>query len=85
VLWENTTNEKVLSQAREEIWKSWRATCAENRKHPHAQELFDPQKLPPFHDPFAGGGVLPLEAQRLGMESYASELNPVAVLIMSPK
>src|SRR5437667_3477949 len=31
VLWENTTNETVLRQAREEIWKSWRATCAENQ------------------------------------------------------
>ena len=38
-------------------------------------------KLPAFHDPFAGGGALPLEAQRLGLESYASDLNPVAVLI----
>jgi putative DNA methylase len=37
--------------------------------------------LPGFHDPFAGGGTLPLEAQRLGLESYASDLNPVAVLI----
>src|SRR5205085_5351706 len=36
---------------------------------------------PHFHDPFAGGGALPLEAQRLGLESYASDLNPVAVLI----
>ena len=43
--------------------------------------LFDPDKLPAFHDPFAGGGSLPLEAQRLGLESYASDLNPVAVLI----
>ena len=49
--------------------------------HPRAKELFDPQKLPAFHDPFAGGGALPLEAQRLGLESYASDLNPVAVLI----
>jgi putative DNA methylase len=38
-------------------------------------------KLPAFHDPFAGGGALPLEAQRLGLEAYASDLNPVAVLI----
>ncbi|NUO83874.1 DUF1156 domain-containing protein, partial [candidate division KSB1 bacterium] len=30
VLWENTTNEAVLQQAREEIWKSWRLTCEEN-------------------------------------------------------
>ncbi|MEI6638331.1 MAG: DUF1156 domain-containing protein [Chlorobium sp.] len=81
VKWENTTNETVLQQAREEIWQSWRYTCAENADHPRAKELFDRYKLPAFHDPFAGGGALPLEAQRLGMESYASDLNPVAVLI----
>jgi putative DNA methylase len=81
VLWENTTNEDVLAQARDEIWKSWRATCSANKDHPRAAELFNPDKLPAFHDPFAGGGSLPLEAQRLGLESYASDLNPVAVLI----
>jgi len=81
VLWENTTNETVLQQARDEIWQSWRYTCAENADHPRARELFDRFKLPAFHDPFAGGGALPLEAQRLGLESYASDLNPVAVLI----
>ena len=81
VLWENTNNERVLDEARREIWKSWRTTCAENENHPRAKELFDPEKLPAFHDPFAGGGALPLEAQRLGLESYASDLNPVAVLI----
>ena len=36
---------------------------------------------PPILDPFAGGGTIPLEAQRLGLEAHASELNPVAVLI----
>jgi|SRR5579859_2770072 len=81
VLWENTTNEAVLTQAREEIWKSWRRTCAENQDYPRAAELFNPKKLPAFDDPFAGGGSLPLEAQRLGLEAYASDLNPVAVLI----
>src|SRR5271156_6786968 len=81
VLWENTTNEKVLQAARDEIWQSWRYTCAENADHPRAKELFDRYKLPAFHDPFAGGGSIPLEAQRLGLESYASDLNPVAVLI----
>ncbi len=81
VLWENTTNETVLQAAREEIWQSWRRACAENADHPRAKELFNRQKLPAFHDPFAGGGALPLEAQRLGLESYASDLNPVAVLI----
>jgi putative DNA methylase len=81
VQWENSTNEKLLNQAREEIWKSWRATCEENKNHPQAAELFNPEKLPAFHDPFAGGGSIPLEAQRLGLEAYASDLNPVAVLI----
>jgi len=81
VKWENTTNEKVMQQARDEIWTSWRRTCAENADHPKAKELFDRYKLPAFHDPFAGGGALPLEAQRLGLEAYASDLNPVAVLI----
>ncbi|HNS03524.1 MAG TPA: DUF1156 domain-containing protein, partial [Anaerolineae bacterium] len=81
VKWENTTNERVLQQARDEIWQSWRAACAENADHPRARELFDRYKLPAFHDPFAGGGALPLEAQRLGLEAYASDLNPVAVLI----
>ena len=70
-----------MQQARDEIWQSWRCTCAENADHPRAKELFDRHKLPAFHDPFAGGGALPLEAQRLGLESYASDLNPVAVLI----
>ena len=81
VLWENTTNEELLEQARNEIRRSWRRTCAEHRDHPQAAELFDPERLPAFHDPFAGGGSLPLEAQRLGLEAHASDLNPVAVLI----
>ena len=91
VLWENTTNETVLQQARDEIWQSWRRTCAAQQPAGMPAlpgtpaslpaHLFDPDKLPAFHDPFAGGGSLPLEAQRLGLESYASDLNPVAVLI----
>ena len=81
VKWKNTTNEKVLERARTEIRKSWRRTCADHADHPRAAELFDPDKLPAFHDPFAGGGSLPLEAQRLGLEAHASDLNPVAVLI----
>ena len=81
VLWENTNNEDVLARARTEIARSWRETCELNKNHPQAFELFNPDKLPAFHDPFAGGGALPLEAQRLGLESYASDLNPVAVTI----
>ena len=81
VKWENTNNEAVLERARAEIRKSWEETCELNKKHPQAAELFNPDKLPAFHDPFAGGGAIPLEAQRLGLESHASDLNPVAVLI----
>lgn len=81
VLWENTCNQDVLARAHAEIARSWRETCDLNKNHPQAAELFNPDKLPAFHDPFAGGGALPLEAQRLGLESYASDLNPVAVTI----
>lgn len=63
VVWENTTNEELLEQARKEIVDS----CDGNP--------------PPILDPFAGGGSIPLEAQRLGLEAHASDLNPVAVLI----
>ena len=81
VLWENTTNEVVLERARAEIRRSWREVCELNKDHPQAAELFNPERLPALHDPFAGGGAIPLEAQRLGLEAYASDLNPVAVLI----
>lgn len=77
VQWENTNNEEVLERARAEIRESWRETCEYNAGLPG----FDPEKLPAFHDPFAGGGAIPLEAQRLGLESYASDLNPVPVMI----
>lgn len=59
VRWENTNNEEVLERARAEIWNSWRETCTLNKNHPQAAELFNPEKLPGFHDPFAGGGALP--------------------------
>ena len=38
-------------------------------------------ELPPVHDPFSGGGSIPLEAQRLGLPAHGSDLNPVAVMI----
>jgi putative DNA methylase len=63
VLWKNSTNERILAEARAEILKS-------TDGHP-----------PPVYDPFCGGGSIPLEAQRLGLEAHASDLNPVAVLI----
>lgn len=81
VRWENNSNETLLKRAQEEIKQSWRHTCAENSDNPNAKNIFDRYKLPAFHDPFAGGGALPLEAQRLGLDSFASDLNPVAILI----
>lgn len=73
VKWKNTNNEEILERARKEIRKSWRETCILTGENP--------EKMPPFLDPFAGGGAIPLEAQRLGLEAHASDLNPVAVMI----
>jgi len=81
VTWENTTNDEVLVRARSEIWKSWRDTCEINKNHPQAAELFNPDTLPPLCDPFSGGGTIPMEAMRLGLDVRAGDLNPVAVLI----
>lgn len=74
VVWENTTNEEVLNRARREIRASW-------QRHLRRKGLPEDTPMPPVLDPFAGGGAIPLEAQRLGMEAHASDLNPVAVLI----
>ncbi|MFT9826276.1 DUF1156 domain-containing protein [Mycobacteroides abscessus] len=63
VVWENIRDEKLFSEAHDEILKSTGGNP------------------PPILDPFAGGGTIPLEAQRLGLEAHASDLNPVAVLI----
>ncbi len=77
VKWENVNNEAVLDRARKAIRRSWEEVCELNK----GKEGFNSDKLPAFHDPFAGGGAIPLEAQRLGLESFASDLNPVAVMI----
>ncbi len=84
VKWENTTNEVVLHAARVEIARS--AARNHGMSLPRSMtpaEVVDAleQYAPPVLDPFAGGGSIPLEAQRLGLEAHASDLNPVAVLI----
>lgn len=73
VKWDNSSNETVIEEAREEIKKSWRETCEQN-----GLSLETPLQ---FIDPFNGRGYLPLEAQRLGLVTFSSDLNPVAVLI----
>lgn len=85
VQWASTNDETVLEAARAEIRASWRETCEANRQHPDAKRIFDPERLPKLHDPFAGGGSIPLESQRLGLDVVASDLNPVAVFINKAK
>ena len=82
VIWENSNNEEVLDKARMEIARSVARNL--NVDVPIGKEAvreFLATKAPPVLDPFAGGGSIPLEAQRLGLRAYASDLNPVAVLI----
>ncbi len=82
VKWENSNNEDVLEKARLEIARSVARNL--HTDAPIGNEAvrdFLATKAPPVLDPFAGGGSIPLEAQRLGLQVYASDLNPVAVLI----
>tara|TARA_B100000212_G_scaffold336040_1_gene308816 strand:+ start:3490 stop:6393 length:2904 start_codon:yes stop_codon:yes gene_type:complete len=81
VIWENSNNKILFKKVKDKIQESWIRCCKDNADHPQANQLFDPENIPSFHDPFAGGGSIPLEAQRLGLSSFASDLNPVAVLI----
>ena len=75
--WKNTENEDIIEKAKSAIRMSWQETCELN----NGKNGFDSRQIPAFHDTFAGGGALPIEAQRLGLESYASDLNPISVLI----
>ena len=77
VKWENSTNEEVLERARAEI----RRSCARHPDGTLPNGDLKNVELPPVYDPFSGGGSIPLEAQRLGLPAYGSDLNPVAVMI----
>jgi putative DNA methylase len=82
VKWENINKEDLLDQAKLEIARSVaRDLSVEVPVGKTAIRKFLAEKAPPVLDPFAGGGSIPLEAQRLGLRAYASDLNPVAVLI----
>lgn len=74
--------ERAIDAARYEIARSvaW-ALGEEPPADPKAVINFLQEKGPPVYDPFCGGGSIPLEAQRLGLRSYGSDLNPVAVLV----
>ncbi|MCF7668200.1 MAG: DUF1156 domain-containing protein [Verrucomicrobia bacterium] len=60
-------------------YTAWQVNC--RLAPPKAVNHFLAEYGPPVLDPFAGGGSIPLEAQRLGLRAHASDLNPVAVLI----
>ena len=89
VKWETTDETRpesrsLIALARYEIARS--VARGKNETPPDANdpvavlEYLDDKALP-IYDPFAGGGSIPLETQRLGLRAIASDLNPVAVLI----
>jgi len=69
--WENSLNKDIIERARKDILEYFKQI----RDDPN-------QERPRVLDPFAGGGAIPLEALRLGCETYAVDYNPVAVLIL---
>ena len=84
VKWENSNDERVLNRARWYIARSlaWgRGEEPPGEGDPEAVRRYLLDHAPPVYDPFCGGGSIPLEAQRLGLRAYGSDLNPVAVMI----
>ena len=84
VPWEASNNETIVNAAR---WEIARSVAWDLGEEPPARgdgpAILDylQNNAPPIYDPFSGGGSIPLEAQRLGLRAYGSDLNPVAVLI----
>ena len=84
VKWENSTKDYILNAARFEIARSiaWgRGEEPPAKDKTNALLDYLQEHAPPVYDPFSGGGSIPLEAQRLGLRGFGSDLNPVAVLI----
>ncbi len=82
--WEASNNDVVLQSARWEIARSIAWGLGEEPPPPEDGRAileFLQTKGPPVYDPFSGAASIPLEAQRLGLRTRASDLNPVAVLI----
>jgi putative DNA methylase len=78
----NQPNSGVLLEAQREIARclAWERG-EEPPTKPDAIRDYIAKYAPPAYDPFCGGGSIPLEAQRLGLQAHGSDLNPVAVLI----
>lgn len=82
VSWDDIKEPEIIIQAQKEIARclAWERGEKPPVKPDKVREYIT-KYAPPVYDPFAGGGSIPLEAQRLGLEAHASDLNPVAVLI----
>jgi putative DNA methylase len=82
VSWDDLNNPEVIEAAQREIARSiaWNRG-EEPPKSTEEIRAYLQKYAPPVYDPFCGGGSIPLEAQRLGLEAHGSDLNPVAVLI----
>ncbi|MBY5703003.1 DUF1156 domain-containing protein [Rhizobium leguminosarum] len=83
-LWDSSNDDSVMDLARWEIARSVAWGLGQeppSKDDRHAILNFLETKAPPVYDPFSGGASIPLEAQRLGLRAFGSDLNPVAVLI----
>jgi putative DNA methylase len=82
--WENSLDPSILEKARHDILEAHAERLSAERGEPVTVEDIEAGRAPRPRvlDPFAGGGAIPLEALRLGCETYASDYNPVAVLIL---
>ena len=82
VSWDDIKDSRVIEEAQKEIARSlaWN-NGDEPPTQPEDVRKYLEAKAPKIYDPFCGGGSIPLEAQRLGLEAHGSDLNPVAVLI----
>ncbi len=89
VKWEATdetdpNSRRLIAEARYEIARSVARSRGDekpDKDDPAAVLRYLDKAALPIYDPFAGGGSIPLETQRLGLRAVASDLNPVAVLI----
>ena len=84
VKWENSNNPNILAEARYEIARCVARSHNEPAPDPTRPDLvlaYLERQAKPIYDPFCGGGSIPLEAQRLGLQAVGSDLNPVAALI----
>jgi len=82
--WENSLNQTLLERARRDILQAHAERLSAERGETITVEDIEAGRAPRPRvlDPFAGGGAIPLEALRLGCEVYASDYNPVAVLLL---